>query len=63
MPSRFGRVPGPGMARAFAHRGFRVAAAVGSIRRQRRLLAVDQRSRLSTPCGTWLAWASMAVPA
>ena len=23
----------------------------------------DQRSRLSTPCGTWLAWASMAVPA
>lgn len=26
MPSRFGRFPGPGMARAFEHHGFQVAA-------------------------------------
>ena len=63
MPSRFGSDPGPGMARAFVHRGFPVAAAVGSTRRQRRLLAVYQRSRLSTFWVTLLAWASMAVPA
>ncbi len=33
MPSRFGSVPGPGMARAFVHRDFRVAATVGLTRR------------------------------